>query len=197
VSIPDDLEIITLGQTLDQPYEVEGSRVTWVADRCEIVIALHDLQASETQAVKSGIFELGLNVIEQMPFLCFRIFQVATGKGFGSFHSAKVVLPWQECPLHIARIHPDQLPHFDAFRANPAARLGIYIILTDWPGMTVKALRYFTLSPFLTQKLIDALLSTAAVYTRDSYTDAVNRIFAQYPINSIADASRIRCKSGD
>jgi hypothetical protein len=160
------------------------------------VIALYDLQASEIQAVKSGIFELGLNVIEQMPFLYFRIFQVAAEKGFGLSLPAKVVLPWQKCPLHIARIHPDQLPYFDAFRANPNARLGINILLTDWPGMAVNALRYFTLSPFFTQELIDALLRSAPAYTRDS-VDAVNWIFDQYPINSIAEASCIRCKSGD
>lgn len=195
--LPDDLEIITLGQTLDWRHEAEGARITWVENRCQIVIAYQNLKTAEIEGVRSGIFELALNVIDQMPFLCFRIFQVAAGKGFGPARPAKIVLSWQECPLHIARIPPDDLPHFDAFRTTPEARLSIAVILTDWPGMTVKALRYFTVSPFFTQKLIEALLSTAAAYTRDSYAAAIYRIFDQYPVNSIAEASRIRCKSGD
>jgi len=33
--------------------------------------------------------------------------------------------------------------------------------------MTVKTLRFFTVSPFFTEKLIEALLSTASAYTRE------------------------------
>jgi hypothetical protein len=77
------------------------------------------------------------------------------------------------------------------------AHLGIGVVLTGWPGMTVKALRFFTVSPFFTQKLIEALLSTAPAYTFEGYEQGVQRVFQTYPTNAIGEGSRVRCKSGD
>ena len=191
------LEKISIGDRLSPAQEAEGARLTWTADACELHISLGNPSAVEIRGIKGGVFEFGLNVIDQMPFVCFRVFKPLPAKGFGKPTQAKVVLPWQECPFHLSRFNPEVLPHFDEFRAEPEARLAIATILTTWPGMTVKALRYFTLSPFFTQKLIDALLSTAAAHTREGYVDAVIRIFNTYPVNAIGDGARVRCKSGD
>ncbi|WP_008311710.1 hypothetical protein [Leptolyngbya sp. PCC 6406] len=191
------LEQISIGDRLHPAQEAEGSRLTWMDSACELHISLSNLNAAEIRGVERGVFEFGLNIIEQMPFVCYRILELLPTKGFGKHIQAKVVLPWQECPFHLSRFDPDVLPHFDEFRAEPDARLAIATILTTWPGMTVKGLRFFTLSPFFTQRLIDALLGTAAAYTRESYADAVTRIYQAYPVNSIGEGSRVRCKSGD
>jgi len=82
-------------------------------------------------------------------------------------------------------------------RAMPEAHLGIVVVLTDWPGMTVKTLRFFTVSPFFTEKLIEALLSTASAYTREGYAQGVQRVFQSYLVNAIGEGCRVRCKSGD
>lgn len=191
------LEKVSIGDRLDRHQETEGARLTWIDTSCELCISFSNLKAAEIRGIERGTFEFGLNVIDDMPFVCFRVLELLESKGFGKPVQAKVVLPWQECPFHLSRFNPEVLPHFDEFRANPDARLAIATILTTWPGMTVKALRYFTLSPFFTQKLIDALLSTAAAHTREGYVDAVTRIFNTYPVNAIGEGSRVRCKSGD
>jgi len=193
----DYLEKISIGDRLDREQEAEGARFTWIENSCELVMSFQGLRSAEIRGVEQGVFEFGLNVIDQMPFICFRIFEIQGAKGFGQPKQGKLVLPWQECPFRLSRFDPEVLPHFDEFRAQPEARLAIATILTDWPGMTVKALRFFTVSPFFTQKLIEALLSTAAAYTREGYVDAVQRIFSTHPTNSIGERSRIRCKSGD
>ncbi|MBD2425425.1 hypothetical protein [Phormidium sp. FACHB-1136] len=195
--MPDYLKPISIGDRIDPPQEAEGARFTWVEDHCELMISLSGLRPAEVKGVEKGVFEFGLNVVESMPFVCFRVFEVVGAKGFGRPQRGKVVLPWHECPFHLARFHPDVLPHFDDFRTIPEARLGIIVILTDWPGMTVKALRFFTVSPFFTQKLIEALLATAPAYTFEGYEQGVQRVFHAYPVNAISDGSRVRCKSGD
>lgn len=193
----DDLIAISLGDRIDPPLEAEGARFTWMEDHCELMISLSGLRSAEVKGVEQGVFEFGLNVVESMPFVCFRIFEIVKAKGFGKLPQGKLVLPWQECPFHLSRFDPEALPHFDDFRANPEARLAIATILTDWPGMTVKALRFFTVSPFFTQKLIEALLSTAPAYTFEGYEQGVQHIYNAYPTNAIGDGARIRCKSGD
>lgn len=195
--MPNDFEIINIGDRIDRHFDTEGACFSWESQHCELVMAFANLKPAEIRGVEQGTFEFGLNVIDQMPFLCFRIFEVVGAKGFAKPKQGKLVLPWQECPFHLAYFDPAILPHFDAFRAEPNAHLGIASILTTWPNMTVQALRFFTLSPFFTQKLIDALLSTAAAYTREGYSTAVQRIYATHPVNSIGESSRVRCKSGD
>jgi len=195
--VSDNLEIVQVGQPIDRPQETEGARLTWTEDHCELMMSFASLKAAEVRGVEQGVFEFGLNVVEQIPFVSFRIFQVSSGKGFGKPAIGKVVLPWQECPFHLSRFDLDVMPHFDEFRAQTEARLSMAVILTDYPSLVVRALRYFTLSPFFTQKLIDALLETAPAHTREGYEAAVKRVFAQYPVNTIGDGARVRCKSGD
>jgi hypothetical protein len=60
----------------------------------------------------------------------------------------------------------------------PEDHLSIVVVLTDWPELTVKALRFFTVSPFFTEKLIEALLGTASAYTREGYEQGVQRCFS-------------------
>lgn len=191
------LEKISIGDRLHPVQAAEGPHLNWVADACELHISLSNPSPAEIQGIEQGVFEFGLNVIDQMPFVCFRVFKPLPAKGFGKPTQAKVVLPWQECPFHLSRFNPEVLPHFDEFRAEPEARLAIATLLTDWPSMTVQALRFYTVSPFFTQKLINALLSTVGAYTRESYADAVHRIYRTHPVNAIGDGSRVRCKSGD
>ena len=191
------LERISIGDRLNRTHEAEGARFSWVDDSCELVISFSNLRPAEIEGVQHGVFELGLNVVDAMPFVCFRVFKLLKTKGFGQSQQAKLLLPWQECPFHLSRFDPEALPRFDEFRALPEAHLGIVVVLTDWPGMTVKALRFFTVSPFFTQKLIEALLSTASAYTREGYEQGVQQVFQSYPVNAIGDGCRVRCKSGD
>ena len=187
----DQLEHIAIGDRINRPHEVEGACLNWAEDSCELVISFSNLQAKEIRGVQQGVFELGLNVIDSMPFVCLRVFEVVGPQ------QARLLLPWQECPFHLSRFDPEALPRFDEFRALPEAHLGIVVVLTDWPGMVVKALRFFTVSPFFTQKLIEALLSTAPAYTFEGYEQGVQRVFQNYPVNAIGDRCRVRCKSGD
>ena len=193
----DHLERICIGDRINRDHESEGARIRWTDSGCELVISFGNLQAKEIKGVQDGVFELGLNVLDSIPFVCFRIFELVEVKGFGQPKKAKLLLPWQECPFHLSRFDPETLPHFDEFRAKPEAHLGIAVVLTDWPGMVVKALRFFTVSPFFTQQLIDALLSTAPAYTREGYAQRVQRVFESYPVNAIGEGCRVRCKSGD
>jgi hypothetical protein len=185
------LERISIGDRLNRPHEAEGARFQWVADSCELMISYSNLRPTEIEGIQHGVFEFGLNVVEFMPFVCFRVFEMIGPQ------AAKVVLPWQECPFHLSRFDPEALPRFDEFRAMPEAHLGIVVVLTDWPELTVRALRFFTVSPFFTETLIEALLSTASAYTREGYEQGVHRVFQTYPVNSIGNGCRVRCKSGD
>lgn len=193
----DNLERISIGDRINRLHETEGARLSWIDNSCELIISYDNLKPKEVRGVQRGIFEIGLNVVESMPFVCFRIFELVGGKGFGQPQVGKIVLPWHECPFHLSRFDPEALPRFDEFRAMPEAHLGMAVILTDWPGMTVKALRFFTVSPFFTQKLIEALLSTTPAYTQEGYEQGVQHIFQTYPVSSIGDGCRVRCKSGD
>lgn len=150
----------------------------------------------EQWAVESGIFEVTLNVIDHIPFLCFRIFQVKPQQTHPS-KLATLVLPWQECPFHLAQVDPDHLPAFEQVRRNPELRLPITAVLTDLETARVRAVRQFNLNPFFSQSLVNALLASFPHYTKSSYPNAVDQVFAKFPINSIGDAARIRCRSAN
>ena len=191
------LEAIHIGDRLNRHHDAPGSLLSWIDNQCQLIISLDHLKAEEIRGVQRGVFEIGLNVIDHLPFVCFRIFEVTSTKGFGQAQPARLLLPWHECPFHLCRFDPQALPDFDGFRANPEVHLALTVILTDWPSMVVRALRMFTLSPFFTQKLIEALLTTATAHTYEGYALAVNRIFEAYPTGAIGEGSRVRCKSGD
>jgi hypothetical protein len=191
------LESIHIGDRLSRRHEAPGPLLSWIDHQCQLIISLDNLTPDEIRGVQRGVFELGLNIIDHLPFVCFRIFELSQSKGFGQPQPARLLVPWHECPFHLSRFDPQALPNFDAFRAQPNIHLALTVILTDWPGMVVKALRLFTVSPFFTQKLIEALLTTATAHTYEGYALAVNRIFDTYPTGAIGEGSRVRCKSGD
>jgi hypothetical protein len=68
--------LITVGQPHPRSLDGEGAEFTWCADWLELTMTFRDPSRSEQQAVEAGVFEVALNVVEQIPFLCFRIFQV-------------------------------------------------------------------------------------------------------------------------
>ena len=194
---PDFIEPVILGAPILRDHPEDGARFQWCASHCELMMAFEHLRPAEVEAISAGAFEFGLTVIDQMPFVCFRVFQAKPSKGFGRPRIGKLVWPWQECPLHLSRFDPDTLPAFDDFRATPNVRLAIAVILAERPSLVVKALRYFTLSPSFTQALIDALLSTVAAHTREGYEAAVRSIYAAYPPNGLGEQCQVRCWSGD
>ena len=116
------LERISIGDRLNRTHEAEGARFSWVDDSCELVISFSNLRPAEIEGVQHGVFELGLNVVDAMPFVCFRVFKLLKTKGFGQPQQAKLLLPWQECPFHLSRFDPEALPRFDEFRALQIGR---------------------------------------------------------------------------
>ncbi|WP_448603126.1 hypothetical protein [Thermoleptolyngbya sp.] len=190
-----DFGLITVGQTHTRSLDAEGAEFTWLSDWVELTLTFHNPSLAEQWAVESGVFEVALNVIEQVPFLCFRIFQVDRYTHAGHTKPATLVLPWQECPFHLCQVHPDQLPTFDPVLHNPNFQLPLAVVLTDLESKQVRAVRQFALSSFLSRSLVDALLKTFPYYTRFSYPAAVDRILAKHLINKIGDSARIRCRS--
>jgi hypothetical protein len=189
--------LIRVGQTHPRSLDTEGAEFLWCADSLELMLTFKEPSLLERWAVTSGIFEVTLNVIEQIPFLCFRIFQVNDSEQFNHPKSATLVLPWQECPFHLVQVEPDRLPAFEYVMQNPESGLPITVVLTDLETATVKAVRQLKLNPFFSRSLVDALLSSFPYYTTHSYPEAVDRVFAQFPTNTIGDTTRIRCRSGD
>jgi hypothetical protein len=102
----DQLERIAIGERLERSHEVEGARFRWANDSCELVISLGNPRPKEIRGIEHEVFEFGLNVVESMPFVCFRVFEVIGTKGFGQPQKAKLVRPWQECPFHLSRFDP-------------------------------------------------------------------------------------------
>jgi len=193
---PRELGLITIGQIHPRSLDAEGAEFNWNAGWPELTMTFREPSPKEQQAVESGTFEVALNVIDQVPFLCFRIFQIADADPFGQRKPATLILPWQECPIHLVQIHPDRLPAFDAVLQNPEFSLPMAAVLTDLETGRVRAVQQFILSAFLSRSLVEALLSTFPCYTPVSYPAAVDRIFANYPLNSIGETARIRCRSG-
>jgi hypothetical protein len=191
-----DFGLITVGQSHTKSLDTEGAEFVWSADWVELTLTFRNPSLAEQWAIESGIFEVALNVVEQVPFLCFRIFQVETHGQLNHTKPATLVLPWQECPFHLSQLSPDQLPTFDPVLHDPCFRLPLAVVLTDLESKRVRAIRQFTLNPFLSQALVDALLTTFPCYTRYSYPHAVDRILAKHPVNTIGDSARIRCRSG-
>lgn len=188
--------LITVGQIHPPSLDGEGAEFAWGADWLELTITFRNPSASEQRAVETGVFEVALNVVEHIPFLCFRIFEVKNASPLDHSKSATLVLPWQECPFHLVQAHPERLPAFDRVMHNPEFCLPIAAILTDIETARVCAVQQFTLNPFFSRSLVEALLATFPHYTRLSYPAAVDRVFANHPLNSIGDSARIRCRSG-
>jgi len=188
---------VEIGQPYPRSLDDQGAEFTWQADRLELIMTFQDPSPAENQAVTSGVFEVALNVVEQIPILCFRIFQVEPSRGYERARSATLVLPWQECPFHLAQISPNLFPALDEVRRDPECRLQIAAVLTDLQTTRVTAFRYFSISPFFSRSLVNALLQTFPCYTPHSYPQAVEKVFAQFPLNTIGHNARIRCQSGD
>ena len=70
------LERISIGDRLNRPHEAEGARFQWAEDSCELVISYSNLRPAEIEGIQHGVFEFGLNVVESMPFVCFRVFDM-------------------------------------------------------------------------------------------------------------------------
>jgi|GEM_PF-719257 hypothetical protein len=188
--------LITLGQPHPHSLDGEGAEFTWCGGWLEFTLTFKDPSPSEQQVMETGVFEVALNVVEQIPFLCFRIFQVESSHLSDQANPAILVLPWQECPFHLVQVPPERLPAFDYVIQNPNFGLPIAVVLTDLATARVRALQQFTLSPFFSCSLVNALLNTFPCFTRQSYPAAVDRVFAQHPLNTIGDSARIRCCSG-
>lgn len=190
-----DFGLITIGQVHPRSLNTEGAEFTWRSDWLELTLTFRNPSLTEQWAVESGVFEVALNVVEQVPFLCFRIFQVDRHTHLRPTKPATLVLPWQECPFHLCQVHPEQLPTFDPVLQNPNFQLPLAVVLTDLESKRVRAVRQFPLGAFLSRSLVEALLKTFPHYTPSSYPTAVDRILAKHPINTIGDNARIRCRS--
>ena len=189
--------LITVGQPHPRSLDGEGAEFTWCADWLELTMTFRDPSRSEQRAVEAGVLEVALNVVEQIPFLCFRIFQVNNVHSADHSKPATLALPWQECPFHLVQIHPDRLPNFEHVVQNPDFCLPIAAVLTDLETDSVRAVQQFTLNPFFSRSLVDALLNTFPCHTQQSYPAAVDRALAKHPLNTIGDSARIRCRSGN
>jgi hypothetical protein len=189
--------LITVGQTHLRSLDGEGAEFRWCGGWLELTLTFRDPSSSEQRAVETGVFEVALNVVEQIPFLCFRIFQVESSRLSDQANPATLVLPWQECPFHLVQLPPERLPAFDYVIQNPDFGLPMAAVLTDLATTRVRAVQQFTLSPFFSRSLVSALLETFPCFTQQSYPAAVDRLFAQHPLNTIGDSARIRCRSED
>jgi hypothetical protein len=195
---PRDFGLISVGQIHPRSLDTEGAEFTWKADRLELMMTFKNSTPFENQAVESGIFEVGLNVVEHIPFLCFRIFWVeADLNPDQEAQKATLVLPWQECPLHLAQTDSEHLPAFDYVMQNSGFRLPITAVLTDLKTSRVRSFQHFSLSAFMSRYLVESLLTTFPYHTRTSFPISLDRVFAHHPLNSIGDTARIRCRSGE
>lgn len=194
---PKKFDTIAVGQPYERSLEGEGAEFTWEGDHLELVMTFNAPSRYECEAIESGVFEIGLNVVEQIPILCFRVFQLSPPQRFESSRKAVLILPWQECPFHLAQADPERFPAFDTVQQQVEFRLSVVAVLTDLSTTRVSALRQFSLSHFFSRSLVNALLKTFPCYTSASYPEAIGRVFATFPLNTIGDTARIRCKSDD
>lgn len=190
---------VVKGEKFYRVIDCEGALVSWFSG-LEIVANFSNPSPREIDGFANGEFELALNVINDIPWFCFRIFSQSHSKGFGR-KEYRVILPWQECPFHAARIDPPLLQRIEKLaleaEENKELRVATNVILLDFPSNTVLSLRRFTLSPFFSRKLFTSVLDTKAAHTSESYDQAVSEVLARYPVDSIGESSRVRCKSGD
>ncbi|MDB9538988.1 hypothetical protein [Anabaenopsis arnoldii] len=190
---------VVKGEKFYRVIDCEGALVSWFSG-LEIVANFSNPSPREIDGFANGEFELALNVINDIPWFCFRIFSLIPKKGFGR-KEYRVILPWQECPFHASRIDPQSLQRIEELaleaEENKELRVATNVILLDFPSNTVLSLRRFTLSPFFTRKLFTAVLDTKAAHTSESYEQGVTATFDEFPVNAIGESSRVRCKSGD
>lgn len=204
MTTPEDLElrVIVQGELFYRPINQEGALVSWTTGGLEIAVSFAKPTERERIAFNDGIFEMGTTVIQGIPWIAFRVFQIEVKpKGFGQGQPARVMIPWHECPFHAVRIDPDyrnQIQEFTLEAAeNPELRLATNAILLDYPSSEVIAIRRFSLSPHFTREFLSSVLITQATHTWESYDNAVNQTFEQYPVGAIGESTRIRCRSGD
>jgi hypothetical protein len=178
----------------------EGALVSWTGAGVEIVVNYASPAKREVDGFANGEVEFGLNVIDDIPWVCFRVMGLINERGFGK-KEYKPVLPWQDCPFHAAMIDPPYLLQIEEraseYEADQNLRLITHLMLLNFPSNTILTIRFFTLSPFFSRKLLAAVLDTKAAHNPRSYNDTVPRVYNRYPVNYIGQSSRIRCKSGD
>jgi hypothetical protein len=192
---PDHLKMLAIKQPYSRSLDGEGAEVFWYPDGLELILTFDKPSLEECREIETGTFEIGLNVVDQIPFLCFRIFQVEPSAAGQSSRKATLVLPWQECPFHLTQVKADRLPTLDEVRQSDDAQLPMAVVLTDLNSGSIETFRHLTLSPFFSKSFVQALLQTFPYYTPCSYPEAVANLFAKLPINSIGDGSRIRCQA--
>jgi hypothetical protein len=189
------LKVLAIGQAYSRSLDGEGAEVFWYPDGLELTLTFDHPTLEEKRAIETGIFEIGLNVVDQIPFLCFRIFQVEDFWESRGSRKATLVLPWQECPFHLTQVKADKLPALDEVRQLDDFQLSIAVVLTDLSNGSIHTFRHLTLSPFFSKSYVQSLLQTFPYYTSCSYPKAVEKVFAKLSTNSIGDGSRIRCQA--
>lgn len=193
--------VLSIGGKYYRDLGGDGVLASWTGAGLEIIAKYPNASKREREGFGTGDIEFGLNVIDDIPWLCFRIFSlIGNDKGFGQ-KKYRSVLPWQECPFHAAMIDAEYLQQIEEFaseyEADQNLRLMTHLMLIDSPSNTILTMRSFTLSPFFSRKLLAAVLDTKPAHNPKSYVNAVSEVYARHPVDSIGQSSRIRCKSGD
>ena len=192
--------VIAVGDKFYKNMPQEGALASWTGGGLEIAIALNQPTPGELRGAREGVFEMGLTVVNEIPWICFRIFHIQEQvRGFGATaHKVEEALGWHECPFHAVRIAPEYLQDIAEFDfLNPELRIGVTAVVLDWPSHKVKALRRFSLSPFFSRELCSAILDTDDLHTSESYDQEITRLYRDTPVGELGESTRIRCRSGD
>ena len=191
--------VIAVGHKFYRNIPQEGALAAWTGGGLEIAIALNQPTPGELLGAREGVFEMGLAVVNEIPWVCFRIFQLQEPvRGFGApARKVELALGWHECPFHAVRISPEDREDIESFDfANPELRIGVTAVVLDWPSHKVKVLRRFSLSPFFSRELCSAVLDTDDLHTEASYDQEISRLYRDTPVGELGESTRVRCRSG-
>jgi len=67
----DDIEIIQIGEPVDRLQEMEGARLTWTKDHCELMMSFSNLKAAEVRGVEQGALSDAFRFFLTLPDTAF------------------------------------------------------------------------------------------------------------------------------
>ncbi len=160
----------------------EGGRLAEAFPKLICTLFLQNPTAREIESLDAAPIEIKLTTLRGCTFLCFQ---------------SRFIL-WQEIPVSLAKIPPEDRPDqasIAEFEALPQLRLGLTILLCDWGTREVRALRFGTLSHRVSLEYVRSLVNDNM--TPNQHDRTVTECYNAYKAGEIAALSRCRCWLGE
>jgi hypothetical protein len=176
------------------------SVATWNSEGFEIRYQVSNPTPNEIGAFRLGKIELGLCQLNDLSWICWRAAKVRLVSNLSKInlptsHREVWDISWQECPLSLQAVPGEYRPVLRHYMETPDSRIAVTAVLIDLADKNrISALRYYTMSPHLSQWLVRRewqRLEQENRISQEIYDVRVDKTLEHYDMGRIAQNSSV------